>query len=70
VSKRISSVVWFSSWIIILSFEDWIDLIVPVWILGVVWARRIRSRIPRSERMKVVFWSFIVGRGYIFLNMC
>jgi len=46
------------------------DSIVPIWVCFVVWARRIRSRIPRSERMKVVFWSFIVGRGYIFLNMC
>ena len=61
VSKRISSIVWFSSWIVILLFEDWIDSIVPVWVWGVVWARRIKRRVPRRARMKVVFWRFIVG---------
>ena len=49
VSKRISSAVsplgvpqiaecWgrFSSWIVILLFDDWMDWIVPVWVCGVV----------------------------------
>jgi len=32
VSKRINSIGLFSSWIIILLFEDWIDLIVPSYV--------------------------------------
>ena len=55
VSKRISSAGLFSNWIVILLFEDWIDFIVPIWIFGVVWARRIRRRIPRREIRKAVF---------------
>jgi len=58
VSKRISSVLVFSSWIIILLVEVWIFSIVPDWVCF-VWDRRIRRRIPRRERRKVILWSFI-----------
>jgi len=69
-SNRISSVVSFSSWIVILLFEDWMDSIVPVWVCFVVWARRIRRRAASKDIMKIVFWKFIVGGVYRFLNMC
>ena len=70
MSKRISSVGLFSRVIIIFSFEDWIDSIVPVWVCLVVLARKIRRRVPMRARMKIVFWKFIVLGGYIFLNIC
>ena len=60
VSKRISSAELFSSWIVILLFDDCIDLIVPVWICFVVWARKISRRMPMRDIMNVVFWKFIV----------
>jgi hypothetical protein len=64
VSKRISSAVWFSSWIIILLVEYWIDFIVPVWVCGVVWARRIRRRVPMRDKMNVVFCRFILAEEF------
>jgi len=38
-----------------LSSENWIDWIVSVWVCFVVWARKIRNKIPRRDRMKVIF---------------
>jgi len=58
VSKRISSAELFSSWIVILLVDDWIDFIVPVCELA-VWVRRIKRRIPRRERTNVIFSNFI-----------
>ena len=60
VSKSISSVSVFSIWIIILLLEDCMDSIVAVWVCFVVWDRRIRSKMPRRDRMNVIFWSFIL----------
>ena len=59
VSKRIRSVDEFSVWIIILLLEDWIDLIFPMCVGVIVWAKNIRIKIPRIERMKNIFSSFI-----------
>lgn len=70
VSKRISSVGLFSSWIIILLFDDWMDSIVPVWVCFVVCARRIMRSVARRAIMKIVFWKFIVWGEYRFLNIC
>jgi len=55
MSNRISSAELFSSLIVILSSENWIDWIVSVWVCFVVWARKIRNKIPRRDRMKVIF---------------
>lgn len=59
-SKRISFVVLFSSVIVILLFENWIDFIVPVCIFGVVWERIIKRRMPRRDIIKIVFWKVIL----------
>jgi len=59
VSKRISSAGLFSSWIVILLFEDWIDFIVPSCVWVVVWEMRIKRRIPRREIRKVIFCNFM-----------
>ena len=62
MSKRISSAVWFLSWIIILLFEDWIDSIVPSYVECVVWARKIRRNVAVRDITKIVFWKFIVRK--------
>ncbi len=54
VSKRISSVFIFSSCIVILLFDGFMDCIVPVCV-GFVWERKMRVRIPRRVRMRVSF---------------
>jgi len=69
VSKIISSVEEFSSLIIILLFDDWIDSIVPVYVF-VVWDRSIIRRMPRREAMNIVFRKFITRGVCGFLNMC
>jgi len=66
VSKRISLVGVFSSVIIILLFDDWIDSIVPVWVCFVFWARKIRRRMPMRDSMNVVFWKFMLFDGIDF----
>lgn len=67
VSKIISFVVWFSSWIVVLYWDCWIDWIIAVWI-GFDWARRVRVRIPIRVRMRVSFESFMPLR--ILLRLC
>ena len=61
VSKRISSAGLFSSWIVILFVEGFMDSIVPVCCWG-VWEIVIRRRMPRSEIRNVIFWRFIVRK--------
>lgn len=58
VSKMISWVVWFWSFIVVLYWDWWIDWIVAVWI-GLDWERKVRRRMPRRVRMMVMLTSFI-----------
>jgi len=68
VSNRISSVEEFSISIIILLLEDWIDFIFPIYVGIIVWAKNIRIKIPKIERMKNIFSSFILSG--IQLHLC
>ena len=68
-SKIINSAELFSIWIIILLFEDWIDSMVAIWVCFVVCVRKINSRMPRRDRTKVIFWSFIWLSGGEGLNI-
>ena len=61
MSNRINSVEEFSISIVILLLEDWIDFIIPVYVGVLIWARKIRIKIPRIERMKNIFSSFILS---------
>jgi len=68
VSNRINFVEEFLISIVILLLEDWTDLVFPVYVGVVVWAKKIRIKIPRIERMKNIFSSFILSG--IQLHLC